>query len=171
MVIVLFLLSTNLIAMMENEFKTGIREVDNHKIADSNEVYDFIVPIDLDAYDKAKRRIEALRNEYEKARKRFHKKNLKPSEDLDREMALLKITIEDLKRLADLTPNFGHSMTAPQDRQKRQVIPIIASLGSFLLGSILNLGDSGEMDDIERKFKISSAKNLDFQEAQIRVTN
>ena len=49
--------------------------------------------------------------EYEKARRRFHKKDLKISDDLRRDILLLDRLLEDLDRLADLIPEFGEPNT------------------------------------------------------------
>ena len=65
--------------MKANEFSTGIHEMEEHKIAYSNEIYDFLIPVDIQAYKEARKDIENLNNDYEQARMRFHKKKLDPS--------------------------------------------------------------------------------------------
>ena len=164
------LMSTKIIAVMEQEFRTGIKEMKSNKVADANETYDFIIPLDLEYYEKAKDKITMLIVEYENARRRFHKKNLDISDDLRRELKLINTSLEDLKRLTNLIPEFGGE--ADKYREKRQILAIGASLASFLLGNALNLdGDSNKLNELEEKYKLFSENNLEFEKEQIGVNN
>ena len=164
------IMSTKITAIMEQEFRTGIKEMKSNKVADANETYDFIIPLDLEYYEKAKDRITMLIIEYENARRRFHKKDLEISDDLRREIKLINTALEDLKRLTNLIPEFGGQANTP--REKRQILAIGASLASFLLGNALNLdGDSNKLSDLEEKYRIFSENNLEFEKEQIGVNN
>ena len=124
--------STQIIGTLEDEFRTGIKEMKHHKVADSNEIYDFIIPLDLKTYKTARTRIVMLVKGYEMARRKFHKKNLKISDDIRRDILLLDRKLEDLDRLTDLIPEFGEDKTT-ENREKRQLATIVgASLASFL---------------------------------------
>ena len=41
------IISTQITRTLEDEFRTGIKEMKHHKVADSNEIDDFIIPLDL----------------------------------------------------------------------------------------------------------------------------
>ena len=169
--LMLMLTSTIVAGKNENEFRTGIKEIGHHKIADSNEIYDFIIPLDLEVYKVARTLIMKQVVGYEKERRKFHKKELNISKDIKRVFFLLDKKIEDLDRLAKLIPEFGEAMKEKY-REKRQIAAIAgASLASFLLGHILNFGESDRMDSIEDRFKIFSEHGLEFEEAQIAITN
>ena len=58
-------------------------------------------------------------------------------------------------------------------REKRQImLPLAVGLGSFLLGSVLNLGgDSHRLEELDDKLKLFSKANLEFQDAQLAITN
>ena len=45
----------------EDGFTTGIHEIEQHNIADSNEIYDFLIPVDTGAYKAAREVIEMLK--------------------------------------------------------------------------------------------------------------
>ena len=85
--------------MRTHEFTMGIHETEEHKIADSNEIYDFLIPVNIGAYKEARQEIGDLKNKYEQARMRFHKKKLDPSTTLRRSTELLDISIADLDKV------------------------------------------------------------------------
>ena len=146
----------------------------SNKVADTNELYDFIIPLDLEHYGKARTRLAMLVLEYENARKKFHKKDLGISNDLKREIVTIDTMIGDIKRLTDLIPEFGEE--ADKYRDKRQLAVIgagLTGLAGFLLGNVLGNsgGDSDRLDEIEEKYRLFSKSNLDFEEKQIAVNN
>ena len=154
-------------AVLEQEFRTGIKEMKSEKIADANEIYDFIIPLDLSYYENAVDQVTMLIIDYENARRRFHKKNLDISDDLRRDLTVIKVLLEDLKRLTNLIPEFGDKL-----REKRQILAIGASLASFLLGNALSLnGDSDKLIDLEDKVNLFSENNLEFEKEQIGINN
>ena len=171
-VIIMRILLKGAMAIEPMEFMTGIYKTGTYKIADSSEYFDFITPVNIDIYYKAEKKMVVLCREYDRARIRYHKKSMKPSEDLMRDMILLKIQIEDWRRLMDLTPNFNRSTTIIP-RKKRQILPIVTGLAGFIFGNILGSGggDSTRIDEVANELKLFSEKNLEFQEAQIKVTN
>ena len=75
-IIICTIMTNKISAEMEEEFKTGIREILGSKIADENELYDFLIPLDLQHYNKAREDIVKLVRQYERARRNYHKKKL-----------------------------------------------------------------------------------------------
>ena len=100
-------ISKKVLANMEDKFSTGIRELGNGKISDENEIFDFIIPFDLNHYEEAKDKLIRVIMGYEGARKKFHKKNLPISADLNREVISINIKLGDLRRLTNLIPDFA----------------------------------------------------------------
>ena len=87
------------------EVQSGILEVERHKVADSNELYDIITPINVDAYTVMTKAVSILLKRYENARRKYHNNwKLTPMEDLARNEALLRAVLKDLQKLASLIP-------------------------------------------------------------------
>ena len=93
------IMSKRVLANMENELSTGIRELGSSKIADENELFDFIIPFDLNHYEEAKDKLTKVILEYEGARKKYH--------DLKREIMNINLMLGDLRRLTNLIPDFA----------------------------------------------------------------
>ena len=129
-----------------------------------NEIYYFLIPVNIEAYKDARQEIGDLKNKYEQARMRFHKKKLDPSITLRRATELLDTSIADLDKIKELIPNFEE---VKMQREKRQImLPLVVGLGSFLLRNVLNLGrDSHRLDKLDDKLKLFSKTNLEFQDA------
>ena len=81
-----------------------------------NELYDFIIPLDLQHYAKARDSLTTLIPQYERARKNYHKKELNTSTDLERELATIDMMIGHIMRLTDLVPEFED----PQRKHKEK---------------------------------------------------
>jgi len=164
------IMSKRVLANMENEFSTRIRELGSNKIADENELFDFIIPFDLNHYEEAKDKLTKVILEYEGARKKYHKKNLPISTDLKREIMNINLMLGDLRRLTNLIPDFAKE--ASKYREKRQLAMIGMGLAGFLFGNLLNSnGETDRMDNLEVQFNLFTKNYLDFEEKQIEVNN
>ena len=168
------LMSTRVLAEMENKFQTGIREVKGSRVADENESYGFIIPLDMEHYGNARDRLIKLIIQYERARKDFHEKELGISNDLKREVSTIDSMIGEVKRLTDLVPEFGDQHEKYKEKRSLAVIGAsLTGLAGFLLGNILGNsgGDSEKLNEIEGNLKLLSRNNLEFEDKQIVVNN
>ena len=105
---------------------------------------------------------------YEGARKKFHKKNLPISADLNREVISINIKLGDLRRLTNLIPDFAKE--ASKYRGKRQLAMIGMGLAGFLFGNLISSdGNTDRMDDLEKQFNLFTKNYIDFEEKQIEV--
>ena len=134
-IIICTIMTNKISAEMEEEFKTGIREILGSKIADENELYDFIIPLNLQHYNKAREDIAKLVRQYERARRSYHKKKLNTSADLERDLEIINLKIEDIQGLINLIPEFENPET--RHMEKRSIAAIgagLTGLAGFLLG-------------------------------------
>ena len=173
-IIICTIMTNKISAEMEEEFKTGIREILGSKIADENELYDFLIPLDLQHYNKAREDIVKLVRQYERARRSYHKKKLNTSADLERDLEIINLKIEDIQGLINLIPEFENPET--RHMEKRSIAAIgagLTGLAGFLLGNIINNpgAESDRLNDVIRKLDRLDKDTLEFEDKQIAINN
>ena len=104
-------------------------ETENYRVANANEKYDFIIPMNLEHYRKTRERIFRVIEVYEKARVECHDMKLDMQPDIKRNLDLVDNKLDNMYRLTGLIPEFnGEDYRNLTTRQKRQLTAIVTGL-------------------------------------------